>query len=258
VNISFVADANSLPIRSKRSTMKQLGACPSCDAPTSLISLRCEHCGAFVRDRVPALNLFSTLWGVLVSPDATLLRIARSEQKNYTHVLFALLGPGILAATLFTSHAADIGWHFAKMLLFIYAGGPVFSLLLFPLLALMLCKFVLRSVYAHMRYRDVAAMLAYALSPLACASVAVLPLLLGVFGEVLFSMQAPAWKYKPLPFFLLAGVITVAISWSLYLLLRMFRPYGLDMRGHIFVAACIIAVLAVSLAIAVAIVDMFT
>ena len=78
-----------------------------------------------MRERVPALDLFATLWGMIETPASTALRIGRSEQKNYTHLLFALTGPIFFALALFAARTGDTTMPFGLLLLGIAVGGPV-------------------------------------------------------------------------------------------------------------------------------------
>ncbi len=191
-----------------------------------MLDLRCHACGAFIRDRVPTLNLFSALWGIFESPSRAFLRIARSEQKNYVHLLFALQGPLLLAIVLSAARAGDLGYPFGILLLLIGAAGPLLGLMLLPL-GVLLTRFILRrTVQAGLRYRDVAAFIAYGLSPLMWASVIVLPLQLGLFGLTLFSTNPPGWQVQPLPFWMLTSLDGIAIAWSGLLLPRSLAVYN--------------------------------
>ena len=206
---------------------QQTVPCPSCGEANFVLDLRCHACGAYVRERVPALNLFSTLWGMIEAPGATVLRIGRSEQKNYTHLLFALTGPVFLAAALFASRIGDSTLPFAMLLLFLAVFGPLLGLVLFPLSTIWL-RFLLRTLAGcRVGYRDAAAWIAWSLSPLMWASVLLLPLQLGLHGMLLFSTNPAPWEALALPFWSL-GIPTVpALPWSMLLLPMGFRVYGL-------------------------------
>lgn len=201
-------------------------ACPSCGAENFVLQLRCETCGGYVRDRVPALNLFATLWGMLESPGATILRVSKSEQKNYTHLLFAFCGPLLFAAALFAARIGDTTMPFGILVLGIAVGGPVAGLLLLPLSAFWL-RLLLRLIHGiRLRYRDAAAFLAWSLTPLMWASALLLPLMLGVFGILLFSTNPPPWDVLPLPFWSLGTLTVLSLPWSMLLLPLGFRVYG--------------------------------
>lgn len=191
-----------------------------------MLQPRCDSCGAYVRDRVPALDLFATLWGMLESPGATLLRIGRSEQKNYTHLLFALVGPLLFASVLFASRIGDTTMPFGLALFGVVVGGPLAGLLLLPVAALWL-RLLLRLLHGiRLRYRDAASVLAWSLTPMMWASVILLPLMLGVFGILLFSTNPPPWDVLPLPFWALGVLSALSVPWSMILLPLGFRVHG--------------------------------
>lgn len=195
------------------------------------MQLRCDGCGAYIRDRVPALNLFATLWGMIETPAATTLRIGRSEQKNYTYLIFALTGPLLFAVALFFARIGDTTWPFGYMMAAIVIAGPLFGLLLFPLTALWM-RAVLRISYGlRFGYRMSASWLAWSLTPLMWASVLLLPLLLGIFGVILFSTNPAPWDMLPVPFWSLGGICILVLPWSVMLLPVGFRVYGHNYSG---------------------------
>lgn len=205
--------------------------CPSCGRENFTLQLRCDGCGAYIRDRVPALNLFATLWGMIEAPAATALRIGRSEQKNYTYLIFALTGPLLFAAALFVARFGDTTWHFGYMVAAVVVAGPVFGLLLLPLTALWLSAILRMSYGLRIGYRASASLLAWSLSPLMWASVLLLPLLLGIFGVILFSTNPAPWDLLPVPFWSLGGLSVLALPWSVMLLPVGFRVYGPGYSG---------------------------
>jgi hypothetical protein len=224
--------------------MAEAVVCGACGAKNSLLALRCDACGAYLRDRVPALDLFATLWGILESPRTTFLRIARSEQKNYTHVLFAGTGPVLVAAVFAAMKAGDAGVSFAELLAGIVFAAPVVGLL-HGIFAALLLKLLFRFRKIRLRYRDAAAGLAWALSPLFWLSALILPLQLGLFGQTLFSENPAAWNVQPLPYWLLATVYAAAVIWTVVLLLRSQAPRGGG--AHALVAVLLSAAIVYSL-----------
>jgi hypothetical protein len=204
--------------------------CRSCGNDSFTLELRCAHCGAYLRDRVPSLNLFSTLWGMIESPATTALRIGRSEQKNYTHLLFALAGPLLVAITLFAARVGDAMIPFASILAATVLAGLLSGLLLFPLMALWQ-RMLMRLLFGvSIGYRESAAWIAWSLSPLMWASVIVLPLLLGLFGSLLFASDPAPWDVLPFPFWSLGILCATTVPWSMLLLPLGFRVHGVSYR----------------------------
>jgi len=200
--------------------------CPSCGTENSVLNLRCSACGAFIRDRVPAIDLFSALWGMIERPAATLLRYARSEQKNYVHLLFALTGPLLVAVLLSVLRAGDRDMAFGYVLLSVVLFGPFAGLILFSMVSWLAAAGLRVFLGLRLGYRLAAGYVAYASAPLMWASVIILPLQLGVFGITLFSSNPAAWSLQPVPFWLLAGLDGVALLWTVLLM-----PLGLRAHG---------------------------
>jgi hypothetical protein len=180
---------------------------------------------------------------MIEAPADTLLRFARSEQKNYVHVLFALLGPLFMALALVLAGAGDRELSFATMLFVIGAGGPVLGLLIYPLVALTAVRMLGWFYGLDLRYRLVAGYIAYASTPLMWCSVLLLPLQLAIFGITLFSTNPPGWSLLPLPFWLLAGLEIVALVWSVLLIPFSLRAHGVSYgRALLFSVIVVFAV----------------
>lgn len=214
--------------------MKAAESVCACGAVNSGLALRCTACGAYLRDRVPTLDLFSTLWGVVETPGTAFVRVARSEQKNYTHLLFASSGPLLLALAFSLSRAGDRGWSFVELLALIVFTGPLLGLLTGVTTALLLRLLMRMRNGGRFRYRDVAAGLAWAMSPLGWISAVILPLQLGLFGNTLFSLNPAAWHIQPLPYWILLGIEAAALVWMLVLLSRCMQPHGDSGRFRLF------------------------
>ncbi|MBR9978463.1 MAG: hypothetical protein KFH87_10270 [Bacteroidetes bacterium] len=200
--------------------------CPSCGVSTFVLHIRCRHCGASVRDRIPVLHLFSTLWGAVEAPMQTALRVGRSEKKNYTYLLYALTGPLLLALLFFIARVGYSDVQFAYLLLALAFAGPVLGLVLLSLAALFQ-RVLFNTVFGiHLTYRLSAAWLAWSVSPLMWISVFILPLQLAIFGSMLFSDNPAPWEIMPFPFWAFAVPALLAFLWSVLLLPLAFRPYG--------------------------------
>lgn len=170
------------------------------------------------------------MWGMLENPSSTTLRIGRSEQKNYTHLLFALCGPLLFAVMLFAARIGDTSMPFGYMLFGITIFGPLLGLLFLITVASFLRIIIRLSNGVQVPYREAAAWFAWSLTPLIWVSVLVLPVFLGVFGLILFSTNPAPWIMLPLPFWMLSTLAVVALAWSILLLPLGYRVYGPSYR----------------------------
>ncbi len=222
--------------------------CPVCGRDNDGLAVKCSACGAFIQDRVPALDFFDTLYGLIEDPSRTLSRIARSEQKNYVYTLFALLGPFFAASTLVLLRAGDgaldAGELFAVLYLAGFPAGILFGITATALLKPLLSAFAGR----RLRYRSVAALTAWSLAPFSVAYAILISAQFAIFGRAFFSWETPPAELKPAAFWILTGLQALAASWSVMLLSRSFRMQGVRSglaAAAVFLlsalAACVVA-----------------
>jgi Yip1-like protein len=207
--------------------------CSVCGKKNDVIRHSCYACGAVLRDRVAVLNLFETAVKLLENPSAAMLRIVRSDQRNYTMLMFAALGPLLMTIVLYASSAGDVGIHFGLIVLSYFAMAPVFGIignvasgaLTYLLLPLAGEK---RKLKLHLSIQ------AWSLVPLVLSSLIILVIGLSVFGNTLFSQQLPAYVYKPMVFWVLTIVVVLFGIWSLVLLFIGLSSLGMNRIKALF------------------------
>lgn len=182
--------------------------CPVCRQQAAWMELRCASCGAVLRDRVPTLQLFSTIWQLLVDTRVAMMRISRSEQKNYVYLLFAAEGVVPATLALVTARASDTGMEYGVIALLQWGGGFLAGLFIGPMLSMAAALLLGR---ARSTYRLWSALLSYGMLPLALASVIVLPLQMAIFGPNMFSMNPWPGSYDPTSFWVLTLLLAVAV-----------------------------------------------
>lgn len=187
--------------------------CPVCGHEANWMQLHCPSCGAALRDRVPTLQLFATIWQLFVDARGAMMRISRSEQKNYVYLLFPLEGPVLATCALWVAHAGDGPLDYGSIALLQWGGGFLIGLLFGPVLALVASKL---AGARRSAYRLWAALAAYGMLPLALATVIVLPLQMAVFGRELFSTNPWPFSYDPASFWVLAALAAVAYVLALF------------------------------------------
>lgn len=215
--------------------------CAVCGADNSELALRCAACGAYVRDRVPALNLFATLWAVIESPREAFLRVARSEQKNYAVGIFGATGPLFLAGAAAAAGAGDTDLHFGLLFLGVFLAGPPLGMLLWTAATYVLRLLLPEGALPKARFRALMPLVAYALFPAALSALVLLPVQLGIFGRYLFSANPYPWMLQPAAFWILLGLEGAFLLWSAALLVRAPGVYGI---GPARAAAGVLPVLA--------------
>lgn len=190
--------------------------CPTCDFENDAYATICANCRGYLQNRVPNLDLFATIWGIVESPRSTFRRIALAEHKNYAFVLFGGLGVAI-AFTLFWYHR--IGAVIESIPGLIGAGFAL-GVVLGPMLALLLpgaAHVVLRASGLKVRFRNSLAALAYAASPVVFSVAVILPIELAIFGTYLFTSNPSPYALKPVAYVILIGFDSLLALWSLSL-----------------------------------------
>jgi hypothetical protein len=218
--------------------------CPSCDTENDAYAVVCTNCRGFLQNRVPNLDLFDTLWGVVESPYATFRRIALAEHKNYALILFGGLGVA-LAFTLF--------WYRRVGLLIdtipgILGAGLLVGVVLGPILAFVLptaATLVLKASGLRVTFRNSLAALAYAASPIWLSVAVILPVELAIFGMYLFTRNPDPYALKPVEYAVLIGFDCLLGIWSIVLGVIGLRVVHQTSWGRSAVAvAAVVAVLA--------------
>ena len=222
--------------------------CPICHVENSALDYRCMKCGAFIQDRVPAVDLFATIFQLFDNPRAAFMRIARSEQKNYTYTLFFFSGYALSAIIAMIGRLGNEEMNFIILLGLFILCAPVAGLVLMPCistLAFLLLKYFWQ---APASFRNVSMMLAYSMIPIVISSVFVLPVEFALFGNYLFSDNPAPWIFKPTEFYLLASIDIIATGWSIFLVTLSFRSvYSLRLVKSIVTTLFITTTLIVAL-----------
>lgn len=206
--------------------------CPKCGTAQSRFNNECKKCGYFLRDKVPNIDLGSTLSGLLDEPGETFDKIIYSENKNFSSffLVFAMIKLYFIAI-FFSFHF--FGYSGEKML----TGYIQFLLLLAFTLS---TPFILLKIpgisSTGVRWRDVISGLSYSFAPVALSAVILIFFEIIIYGEFLFS-HSPS----PLDFKQMFGVIfvileTAFIVWTITLSSIFFYRLGSGKIFSIFIS----------------------
>lgn len=206
--------------------------CPKCGTAQSRFNNECKKCGYFLRDKVPNIDLGSTLSGLLDEPGETFDKIIYSENKNFSSffLVFAMIKLYFIAI-FFSFHF--FGYSGEKML----TGYIQFLLLLAFTLS---TPFILLKIpgisSTGVRWRDVISGLSYSFAPVALSAVILIFFEIIIYGEFLFG-HSPS----PLDFKQMFGVIfvileTAFIVWTITLSSIFFYRLGSGKIFSIFIS----------------------
>lgn len=193
--------------------------CSICGSQNNDLSVVCSSCKGFLQGRPDALNLFSTMWGLLESPRGTFRQIVLAKHKNYSLILSALFG---------ISLALEIAWYKSLAQTIsrteVILGG---ALLLGPILGIVVVSIatvLLKKATVPLRgiasYKNLFAALAYATMPMVLSLFFLVPIELAVFGSDFFGVNPPPMLIKPLEYQVLMVLKGIVVLYSLYLVVE--------------------------------------
>jgi len=192
--------------------MKNSKTCPNCKTLNPEYTLNCSSCSFVLNTRVPVIDFWSALSGVIESPSETFITIIRAEHKNY--ILFILPFVALklaLLANLFVIHYYEVMLPFSKV---------VTGIVLFPLIFLLACLILTqlaRLTSLKPRFRDIVAVFSYALIPVALSAIVLSTLEIAVFGVSLFELSPSPFFLKPLFAWLFVVLESAMILWAMAL-----------------------------------------
>lgn len=210
--------------------------CPVCGVRGTATTVTCRSCGAYLQERVPVLHLFSTIGQVLTAPASGFHRIVRSERKNYTVLLAAASGPFFLLGVMILSRVGDTPATLGLLLSLLIFVGPLYGLLSTFLLSSLLWLGTSLCKRHWERFRDGGAVTAYAQIPLVLYGLMAIPLMTGVFGDVLFSTNPSPWVYHPTAAWMFAGTATMMLGWTVLNVVQATHPFGIRLPYRLLVA----------------------
>ncbi len=190
--------------------------CPVCSTRNHHLTIVCVSCGGYIQGRVENLDLFSTIWKLIENPRAAFLTISLARYKNYSTIVPAVAGIGLVFAFFWFIGAGDQATSTVTML----AGGVVAGPLLGVVLTLLMAAAIRVSLRIHgtpVRFRNLYAVLSYSLVPVLLGVVFVLPLVIFTFGRYFFSLNPPPWLIKPVSYYIFVSLGCIVAAWTIAL-----------------------------------------
>jgi hypothetical protein len=193
--------------------------CPICRTENDEFATVCQKCGSFLRNRVPNLNLFETLWGILESPRKTFETIVIAEHKNFSLLLFTLFGISMMFTAFWFYRLGIYFSSLPELLMAACALGTGWGILVSPIIAFFFHRVAQRGGRRG-TFRTGYAILAYATTPVVLSLVFILPVELLTFGMYFFTHNPHPYVIKPLSYVLLLAFDGIAGVWALWLAVR--------------------------------------
>lgn len=190
--------------------------CPVCQHPNDEFSITCSSCSSYIQDRVPNLDLFTTVWLMVESPRDAFKKVIIAEHKNFVLFLSLFLG---LAAVFGVMWAAQLGMMFDNLLPLLLYGTTVGLLAGIPLFFIIAAALhgVAKVLKGSAPFSVTYGVAGWSLVPVMFSVVFILPLELGTLGLLLFSVNPSAYEVKPLVTMVLLGLDGALVLWSVLL-----------------------------------------
>lgn len=222
------------------STREARLTCTVCGTENDDLAVTCRSCGGFLQAKVEVLHLFSTLWGLIESPGATMGTIVRSRRKNFAMLLAALLG---VAAAFAVMWARQSGTAFGSIVELTAAGwgmGLPAGILGVLVLAALLAGSG-RALRGRGNVRNAYAVIAFAGSPIVYSLLILLPLEIAIFGIYLFDRNPDPMVLNRGVYLTLTALDGLAVLWSVVLLvIGVRRATGLPRGRSLLVSLCVL------------------
>jgi len=187
--------------------------CSNCQASNPVYSLNCEKCNSFLRARVPNIDLWDTVWSLLISPVETATKLIQAEKKNF--VVF-LLSVWFVKATINQYILNNYFQHDNNTFLSSIINGGLLSVTLLILFALLI-SLVFNSLKIPTRSKDVLTIYTYSLIPILLVFLFLTPFHFALYGFYWFTINPPPLVIKPLVTYVLYGIEVLFYVWVLFL-----------------------------------------
>jgi hypothetical protein len=193
--------------------------CTVCGEQNNDLAVTCRSCKGYLQTKIENLDLFSTMWGLLESPDRTFKRIVLSKRKNYIFLLSALVGVWFLFTVFWW---LNLGARFDNTFTLLATGtlaGPlvgVVGVLIDAMLIMLLTKFLggkatLRNLFAVVSYSSV---------PIVFALIFVFPIKIAIFGQYYFDQNPSPMVINSVLYVALLAFDAAAFLWTISLVTR--------------------------------------
>ena len=187
--------------------------CNNCQASNPVYSLNCEKCNSFLRARVPNIDLWDTVWNLLISPVETAIKLIQAEQKNF--IVF-LLSVWFVKATINQYILNNYFQHDNNTFISSFINGGLLSVTLLVLFSFII-SLVFNTLKIPTRFKDVLAVYTYSLIPILLVFLFLTPFHFALYGFYWFTINPPPLVIKPLVTFVLYGIEGLFYIWVLFL-----------------------------------------
>ncbi len=192
--------------------------CDNCQKENPLYRETCLECGYYLRKKEPNIDLWSTVWKLFENPKKAIKNIIFAEHKNFVVFLLLLFSVKLYSLFVITKYnlnplSEEITNSFLNAVILIVS----FTILI--IIFSWLITFILNiGNKGIVRFKDNIAIITYSFIPIIIISIILLPIEYGIFGKQWFSSNPSPIVVKKNAAYLLYGIESVMILWSVVIL----------------------------------------
>jgi hypothetical protein len=219
--------------------------CSVCGHENDDLAVVCISCKSYLQTKVDTLDLFQTLWSLIISPRAAFRRIALSRHKNYAFLLSSLLGIALVFTILWFKNLGRLFPNLIVLLLTGLVAGPFVGIAFVSLFCAVMIVLG-RLLGGKATRRNTFGVVAYASMPIVLSLVLVFPIEVAIFGLDFFDNNPSPLVIKPFVYVALLGFDSLAVLWSWLLLIEGSIVANGFTRAHSWQLAALVFLLTVA------------
>lgn len=177
--------------------------CRICGYDNQFYSLKCNKCNNYLREKVPNIDFWSTLWGLIIEPSETFQKIIFSEHKNFSllfNILFCLkiFVLSIIFSNFFIKPTNHFEFSFIEYNLLFLLFLTILFVNIIILSIYYVNRYILKRANLQLRFRDHFAISYFANFPIIIGMVILLPIEVSTLGSTMFYWYPNPYFYKPI------------------------------------------------------------
>lgn len=196
--------------------MKNIIVCKNCGSENPFYALICSKCKAYLRTRIPNIDLWFTIWKIIESPVEAIKNIIYAEHKNFTIFLLIFSAIKIAINSFIINNAIKL-----KNI----QNGNIFNVILFTSVFIII-TFIVAVFFIYLinnlfhiknRIKDNFSIYTYSFIPIIFALIILTPVEYALFGHYWFTFNPSPFIIKTMESYILIVIEAIFLLWSLIL-----------------------------------------
>ncbi len=196
--------------------MKNITVCKNCGSENPFYALICSNCKAYLRTRVPNIDLWFTIGKLIESPAEAVKNIIYAEHKNFTLFLLILSAIKLTINSFIIYNALKLKSIQNDNILSVCLFTSAFFIVTFIVIIFLI---YLNNILFHIknRFKDNFSIYTYSFMPLIIALLILTPVEYALFGHYWFTFNPSPFIIKTVQSYMLIIIEVIFLLWSLIL-----------------------------------------